>query len=318
MRKNHHFTAALAMVLFTSLLPVLARADYHRERTLKLDPGGTFVIESSSGSVTITGASQSGAHIEITSNRSDLENLFDISYEENPGEARVIVRKKHDHLWEHNLQLHFDVQVPTETSVEVKTGGGSVKISNLRRDARLSTSGGSIKVSDLAANLEAHTSGGSIDLRQISGSARVDTSGGSIQGDSIGGRLDARTSGGPITLDDVKGDLLAHTSGGSIRIANAGGRVDADTSGGSVEVAFAQGNSRGGVVETSGGGVRVALDPHVNLTLDASTSSGPVRTDIPIQMLGSFSRSHIHGTIGSGGETLRLHSDGGGIHIEAR
>lgn len=319
MKTNRWLVALIAPMLLAVLLPAWGRADYHRERTLKLEPGGRFVIESSSGSVTITGASQSGAHIEITSNRSDLENLFDISYQENPGEARVIVRKKYEHMWEHNLQLHFDVQVPAETSVEVKTGGGSVKISDLRRDADLSTAGGSIKVSDLTANLKAHTSGGSIDLRQITGNAHVDTSGGAIQGDSIGGRLDARTSGGPITLDDIKGDLLAHTSGGSIRISNAGGKVDANTSGGSVEVAFAQGNSRGGIVETSGGGVRVALDPHVNLTLDASTSSGPVRTTgVPIQVLGTISPSHIHGTIGSGGETLRLHSDGGSIHIEAR
>src|SRR5439155_2350986 len=99
------------------------------------------------------------------------------------------------------------------------------------------------------------------------------TSAHGIDAPPLPGSLEARTSGGSVEFDEVKGDLLAHTSGGSIRIENAGGKVDAHTSGGSVEVGFAKGNARGGEVGTSGGGVRVALDPAVNLNLEASTSS---------------------------------------------
>ncbi|PYU89984.1 MAG: hypothetical protein DMG25_17920, partial [Acidobacteria bacterium] len=85
-----------------------------------------------------------------------------------------------------------------------------------------------------------------------------------------------------------------------------------------VEVAFAKGNARGGEVGTSGGGVRVALDPSVNLNLEASTSSGSVSTDLPMVVTGTISTSHLSGKIGSGGETLRVHSDGGPVRIEAR
>ena len=318
MRQRRTLPLFAAFAVAVLALPGLTLADYRTEKTLNLAPGGRFVIDSSVGSVTITGTSESGARIEITSNRDDLEQLFDFEFQDRPGEARVTVRKKGSFRSANHLWVHFEVRVPAETQVDVKTSGGGVEISRLRGDADLSTSGGSIKVEDLAANLRAHTSGGSVKLRGVTGNARVDTSGGSIEGDTLAGTLEARTSGGSVRLDKVTGDLLAHTSGGSIRIDDAGGKVDASTSGGSVEVAFAKGNARGGQLETSGGGIRVGLDPAVNLDLEAEASSGKVISDLPIQVSGTISTSRVHGKIGSGGETLRVHSDGGPIHIEAR
>ncbi len=318
MRRNPALAvlAGIAVLLLATPIPTLA--EYRVEKNLRLDPGGIFVLDSGEGSVTITGGSDSGARIVITSNRDDLEDLFEFHFDESPGMARVTARKKYTFGWSRNIRLHFEVRVPAETSVDIKTGGGSVDIRNLRRGADLKTSGGSIKVSELSANLMAHTSGGSIHLRRISGNAKVDTSGGGIEADSLGGSLDARTSGGSIRLQDVKGDLSVHTSGGSIRIEEAQGRVDAKSSGGSVEVRFALGNARGGEVETSGGGVRIGLDPSVNLNLDASTTWGSVKTDLPLQVSGTISGSHIQGSLGSGGETLRVHSSGGPVRIEAR
>jgi len=309
----------LAMILFmASAVPVPARGEYHNEKNLRLEPGGRFVIDSGAGSVRITGTSGSGARVVVTSNRDDLENLFELRFGETAGSVEVTLHRRHEFKFPHHFWVRFDVRVPHETSVDVKTGGGSVEIAQLRRDAILGTSGGSIGATDVEANLDAHTSGGGITMRHVTKNAKVNTSGGSIEGDNLEGTLDARTSGGSIRFDSVRGDLLAHTSGGSIHIAEAGGRVDARTSGGDVEVNFTRGNARGGDVETSGGGVRVSLDPAVNLEVEASASSGSVSSDLPIKVSGTISTSHRRGTIGSGGELLTLHSDGGPIHIEAR
>lgn len=318
MTRRHSIPLLTAMATLTLAIAGPLYADYRNEKTLKLDPGGRFVLESSVGSVTITGTSEPGARIVITSNRDDFEELVELRFEESAGEARVTARRQHNHRWPNRISAHFEVRVPTDTRTEVKTGGGSVEISRLGGDADLNTSGGSIKVAELSANLRARTSGGSIQLDEIKGNGDVETSGGGISGNSIAGKLEARTSGGSIRLERVAGDLLAHTSGGSVHIQDAGGRVDARTSGGSVEVEFAKGNARGGDVETSGGGVTVRLDRSANLNLDASTSAGSVSTDLPIQVVGTISKSHLKGTIGSGGDTLRLHSDGGPVRIEAQ
>ncbi|HEY6292007.1 MAG TPA: DUF4097 family beta strand repeat-containing protein [Terriglobia bacterium] len=298
--------------------PALLRADYRSEKHFKLDPGGRLVLDSSEGSVEITGSSEAGARVIVTSNRDDVEKLFDFHFEENAGEVRITVRRHGGNWgWTHGPNLRFNITVPEDTAVEVKTGGGSVEASRIKRETELSTSGGSIKASDLGANLRAHTSGGSIDLNDVKGTARVDTSGGDIRAESLAGALDAKTSGGSIELREVKGDLVAHTSGGSIRIEGAGGRVEAGTSGGSVDVRFAPGNSRGGDLESSAGGVRVAVDRSANLNLDASASAGSVVTDLPVQVSGTLGRSHVVGTLGSGGPLLRAHSSAGSVHIEA-
>ena len=251
------------------------------EKDLKLDSGGRLVVEASTSDVIVTGRPESGAHVVITSKRSDLEDLFSFRFDEEPGAVRIEMRKRGLQLWPKSLQVRMEVQVPTKTSVEIRTGGGDVKVSHLGGDTNLETSGGDVAVSDLAGNLTATTSGGDIKLHGLTGEVKV------------------KTSGGDITLE------------------NAGGRVEAHTSGGDVNVAFARGNAKGGEIETSGGDIKVRVDPAVSLNLDASASSGEVTSNLPLKVTGEISQSRLHATLGSGGETLRVHTNGGSIHFSA-
>jgi putative adhesin len=270
------------------------------EKSLTLEPRGRFVLDSDQGSVTVTGTPRPGARVVITSNRDDLESLFDFSFEGNGREARVTAHRRNRFGWNNHVNLRYEIEVPSETSTDVRTGGGGIKLFGLRGDSELKTSGGSIEVSGMTGKLDAHTSGGSIRAKEVTGDARVDTSGGGIE------------------IGSVEGAVRAHTSGGSIRIERVTGYVEAKTSGGPVYVNFGRGNSHGGEVETSGGSIDVALDPSANLDLDASTSGGAIDSnDLNVRMVGRISRSSWHGSIGSGGPMLRLHTSGGSIHIRA-
>jgi len=171
-----------------------------------------------------------------------------------------------------------------------------------------------LSVRDMVGDLDGHTSGGGIELERIRGRMRVETSGGGIEGTELDGPIDADTSGGSVKLDRVTGDIRAHSSGGGIHIHDAGGRVEADTSGGGIEASFARGNAHGGTLSTSGGGIRVAVDPTVGLRIDASGNS--VHADVPITVHGSVSRGKLQGTLGAGGALLRLHTSGGGVRIQ--
>src|SRR5579862_1363229 len=318
MRRNRNLFLTVGITVLLAGTSISARADHEINKTLKLDPGGRFVLDADAGSVTINGTKDSGAKVVITSNRDDLESLFHFSFEDGPGTARVTARKTFQDHWLRNLSLHFEISVPNSTQLEARTGGGSIKVYSIKGDSQLKTSGGSVEVSDLAGQLRAETSGGHISLREVTGNVRAETSGGSIEGDSLSGSFNGNTSGGPIRISRVEGDVNAETSGGSIHIDDAGGRVVAKTSGGSVEVKFDRGNDKGGELETSGGSVRASLDPKVNLNVDASASGGGVRSDLPITMVGAISRSSMHGTLGSGGAELRMHTSGGSVEIAAR
>jgi hypothetical protein len=78
-----------------------------------------------------------------------------------------------------------------------------------------------------------------------------------------------------------------------------------------------KGNAQGGEVGTSGGEVRVALDPGVNLDVEASAGSGDVKSELPLTITGMVSSSRLRGTLGKGGQLLRLHSDSGDIHLQS-
>jgi len=113
----------------------------------------------------------------------------------------------------------------------------------------------------------------------------------------------------------VTGDIEADTSGGGIRIVDAGGRVQADTSGGGIEASFQKGNSLGGTLSSSGGGIDVTLDPDADLNIEASGDA--VRTDLPLRVKGEISRGSLSGSLGKGGNTLRVHTSGGSVRILA-
>lgn len=300
-RSNHRLILAAAAVAFLSFLPALA--DTRIEKNLKLDSGGKLTVVADAGSLTVTGASSSGAHVQLTSDKDDFDSRFDLKFEELPGELRITMKKKESlsswTSWFNNAKIRFEIQVPTKTVTALQTGGGHVTVHSLEGDQSVETSGGHIEVADIQGNLSAATSGGHISIKKISGNAKIETSGGHIE------------------ADGVDGNLMAETSGGHIEISAAKGRVDADTSGGHVEVSFAKGNAHGGKIESSGGGITVSVDPNVDLSIDASTSGGSVRTDIPVNIIGKVKASSIKGTLGKGGETLYVHTSGGSVSIGA-
>jgi DUF4097 and DUF4098 domain-containing protein YvlB len=294
-----------------------ALAGSRMEKTLKLEPGGEFSIETDTGRVTVTGAAASGVRIVVTSRR-ELNDLLRFDFEEGSRRVSVTARKRHPvSSWfgDSNAGVRFEIEVPAQTTVKVHTSGGAISLSGTRAPAKLNTSGGGIEVRDLQGDLEADTSGGSIHLRDIKGNSRVETSGGGIAATNLDGTFKAETSGGSIETERVSGDARLHSSGGGIHIREAGGRVDADTSGGSIEASFSRGNARGGSLESSGGGITVAVDSSVGLAIDAHGNS--VSSDLPLTVQGEFSRGSLRGTLGRGGERLRLRTSGGSVRIRS-
>ncbi len=312
-------TGRATLVLVGLLVPVLfARAESRMEKALRLEPGGRFSLQTDMGSVTVTGTNGAGARLVITSRRRSLDELLRFTFREDSGSAAVTARRRRGHVfrWMRSRggDVHFEIQVPAQTALDIDTSGGAIRIAGLRSEAKLETSGGGIQVRDLAGDLDGHTSGGGIQLERIRGRVRVETSGGGIEGREIDGPIDADTSGGSVRLDRVSGDIRAHSSGGGIHVFEAGGRIEANTSGGGIEASFARGNGRGGSLETSGGGIEVSIDPNVGLRIDASGNS--VKADVPITVQGSMSRRKLQWNMGGGGELLRLYTSGGGVRIQ--
>jgi DUF4097 and DUF4098 domain-containing protein YvlB len=118
---------------------------------------------------------------------------------------QVKTPNRHIHFNFNNRALHVEVSVPQSTTLDLTSSDGSIQVSNIKSEARLSTSDGSIHVDNLEGSLRAHTSDGSIEVR-----GRFDL-------------LDLSTSDGHITADVWKGSHMSsdwnlHSSDGSIAL----------------------------------------------------------------------------------------------------
>ena len=310
-------TVAMAIALI--FVPLIALADTRIERQLDLEAGGTFRIDTDSGSVSVVGSSESGVAIVLTSSRDDLEERFDMEFTSSGQKAEVRVERKGRlfNWWNRGDSMHFEIRVPRQVEVYVDTSGGRIDLEGIEGKADLRTSGGGIGAEDVHGDLVADTSGGPIEISGVDGDVRADTSGGRISIADVSGKAIADTSGGGISMRDVGGAIVADTSGGGIKIEGAGDSVRADTSGGPVLVEFAPGNGMGGTLSSSGGRVTAVVDPGVSLDIDASTSGGSVRTNVPLTIRGEVSKSAIQGELNGGGALLKLRSSGGGIRIES-
>lgn len=306
------------IALMAWALPALA--DTRIEREFDLAPGGRFVLDADNGSVEVSGSSGSKVRVVITSTRDDIESLYDFSFEAESGQVEVKADRKNGasrwFSWTRGGGLHFEIQTPRSVELDIDTAGGKIEADSIEGDVRLDTSGGSIQARGITGNVLADTSGGSIVVEDVTGNVNADTSGGNITAEKIGGDLRADTSGGNIKIDGVDGNVEADTSGGSIRIGAAAGRVEADTSGGSITASLTSANTGGGRLSTSGGGITVYVDPGANLEIDASSSGGSVVCEIPVTVRGRISKTSLQGKLGSGGETLKLRTSGGGIRIK--
>ena len=309
---------AASCLIVTLALAVSASAETRIERTLKIDSGGRLEVDTEMGSITVTGSSRSDVHVVVTSRNRDLEELLTFRFEDGGKTARISARRKGGHLfnWSYgDNRVRFEIEVPTSTALDLDSSGGGLMVASLQGNVKLRSSGGSLDLRDIQGDVNGHTSGGGVRLKSITGRVRVESSGGSIDGSDLDGSVEGDTSGGGITMSRVTGDLKVHSSGGSIHIEEAGGLVDADTSGGGIRASFARGNSHGGRLESSGGSIQLSLDPKSDLEIDASADR--VTTDLPLQVRGEISRHRVQGTLGKGGQRLRIHTSGGGIHIEA-
>lgn len=131
---------------------------------------------------------------------------------------------RHLHFNFGTRSLRIEVSVPQFTTLDLASSDGSVNVSGIKGEARLTTSDGSIRVDNFEGNLRGHTSDGSIEVSGRFELLDLTTSDGHISANVwAGSRLrepwNLRTSDGSITLhvpSDLSAYLDAWTSDGHI------------------------------------------------------------------------------------------------------
>jgi hypothetical protein len=310
-------------------------AEKRLDRTFTVAPGGRLTIEADSADLRVEGTSGDKVvvHILISGSERMVERM-NLSAEQSGNDVAVIAKQGKGSWfnigWTRGGRV--EVQVPHNYNIDIRTSGGDITVGQLQGDARGKTSGGDIRLTELTGPVDMSTSGGDVRAEQVEGNTRLNTSGGDIEVARINGDLDAKTSGGYIHLDDVVGKVLARTSsgnviargirgdselktsGGDIR-ATIDGKIGAHTSGGDVTAELV-GANRGISVSSSGGDLTVRVPKGTAGELNAASSGGSVRAEIPVTT--SETGEHkLTGTLNGGGNPIYARTSGGSIKVVA-
>ena len=128
--------------------------------------------------------------------------------------------------------------------------------------------------------------------------------------------LSLRTSNGGITVREVDSRVEFRTTNGGVKLIGLAGEVKGQTTNGGVKIEL-DGQSWSGEgldVETSNGGVKLAIPENYNARLEAHTENGGFHSDHPGATTGRRGRD-ISLQLGSGGAPIRVRTSNGGVRI---
>jgi DUF4097 and DUF4098 domain-containing protein YvlB len=287
-------------------------------RTVNIGANGEIDVTNISGDMSVTRGSGNSATIEIiktaraeTSEEARaLLSLVPVDVAERG--ARVEVKTRYpneDDLRRRNrrnihLDVAFNITVPPQTRVNLHSISGSFVVRDVAGPLQLDTISGNIKLSNT----------GRSSAKTISGNIEVSDT-------TIEGILTASTISGNVAIKKATArGLTLSTVSGSIGVEDATcERVESQAVSG--DVWFSGELEPNGRYELSShsGSVKVAIGSKTGFQVDASSFSGGIRTDLPINVDGMRkSGRSLQGRYGNGSAILDLNSFSGSIVITKR
>jgi len=193
-------TLALLAALVTTAVPAAAQSRQEEtfDRTLTLQPGGSFRLRTFSGRVRIHGSDGDQVVIHAV-RRARPDRLRDIQIEVTQSGNSIEVNANHQRVERENdnvVETDFDIQVPARTRLDVNSFSAPIEVTNVQGAHRLKTFSADIELSADTWNedegVDAECFSGDVRLR-LPGNAR-----GAVSFDSFSGRF---TSDLPVTME---------------------------------------------------------------------------------------------------------------------
>lgn len=336
----------LLMILgFVFSIQAQTEGEPYQTKSLSSESIKNIKVETSGGSISVTGGSNSEARIEVYVRGNNgresvlskeeiqkrLSEDYDLNISVSNNKLTAIAKPKERNMnWKKALNISFKVYSPQAVSTDLSTSGGSISLKNITGTQDFSTSGGSLRLDNLGGDIHGRTSGGSIDVENSKDKIDLSTSGGSINATNCNGNMKLTTSGGSLRLKELQGDikastsggsvignaiqgeLSAHTSGGNIKLEDLSCSLETSTSGGHIEVSMKE---LGKYVTITNSGGNIYLQLPTNKGVDLKLRGGKINTGTLANFNGSVEEDEIEGKLNGGGVPVTVRAGSGKIQL---
>jgi DUF4097 and DUF4098 domain-containing protein YvlB len=149
---------------------------------------------------------------------------------------------------------------------------------------------------------------------------KISTASGNLTAENVTGHVEMTTASGEVTLSGVSGEIRASSASGNVKVKDAAGRVSATSASGDVEVELTRVEGDGDMrFSTASGNVHVRLPASIDATVEMSTVSGSLETNLPIEVRedehGPGKRAR--GQLGGGSRLLKISSASGDVSLKS-
>ena len=165
---------------------------YKYERTVQLSApmaaGGIFAARTHNGSLTITGTDTTECSVTATikaraGSEEDAKKLaeeIEISLDPSGDKLTAKIHKPAS-LTNRPFKIDFNVTIPKDTSLELTTHNGPVKITNINGQINATTHNGRLTAEQTSGTIKLHTHNGRVTCKQISGDIQLKSHNGGLK-----------------------------------------------------------------------------------------------------------------------------------------
>jgi hypothetical protein len=252
------------------------------------------------------------SHVNIS--KEELSEFIDMEISTTSSHIEISIKDRNSNRmnsWKNTYSVSLDIKVPVETSCNLQTSDGDIKLSGLTGKQQCRTSDGDVEIFKTEGNIIARTSDGDIKAYDNTGSVDLTTSDGDIVIEDINGDATLVTSDGDINMYAVAGFSSARTSDGDITFRDLAGALHAQTSDGDIIGNFIKlsGNLK---MATSDGDVKVTIPQ--GLGMDIYLKGEDLHTNL-VDFSGEAKEHLIKGKIRGGGIPIELTTSDGVVQL---
>ena len=241
--------------------------------------------------------------------KEELEKELTLEVVHSGNNLSIVVKYKNEFQsfnWNDKMTVSFRLQLPKETSCDLRTSDGNISMKGLKGDQKCKTSDGDLNILDIGGSVTANTSDGNVSIKKVNGDVEARTSDGNVTIENVKGDASASTSDGNISVYDLSGKTTIKTSDGDIVFKDLTGSLTATTSDGNVTGNLLE-LTKELTIRTSDGNITVAIPAKLGLDLDIKGES----LNIPLtNFSGRSDEKVIRGKANGGGIAVNLSTSG--------